>query len=85
MYIGNGHYCYSNSTAMLLSSIGENVSPQIVEVLSGVGLGAMIEKERTLFLSMRDPDDGINYALTSLALLQKNISRLITWMTHLRY
>lgn len=43
MYIGNGHYCYSNSTVMFLSSIGENVSPQLVEVLTGVGLGAMIE------------------------------------------
>lgn len=66
MYIGNGHYCYSNSTAMFLSLIGENVSPQIVEVLTGVGLGAMIENEKNLFLSMRDPDDGINYALNIL-------------------
>ncbi|WP_042147201.1 hypothetical protein [Paucisalibacillus sp. EB02] len=66
MYIGNGHYCYSNSTTMFLSSIGENVSPQLVEVLTGVGLGAMLENEKTLFFSMRDPDDGINYALNIL-------------------
>lgn len=66
MYIGNGHYCYSNSTAMFLSSIGENVSPQLVEILTGVGLGAMIENEKTLYFSMRDPDDGINYALSIL-------------------
>lgn len=66
MYIGNGHYCYSNSTAMFLSSIGENVSPQIVEILTGVGLGAMIENEKNLYFSMRDPDDGINYALNIL-------------------
>lgn len=66
MYIGNGHYCYSNSTAMFLSSIGENVSPQLVEILTGVGLGAMIENEKNLYFSMRDPDDGINYALNIL-------------------
>lgn len=50
MYIGNGHYCYSNSAAMFLSSIGENVSPQLVEILTGVGLGAMIENEKTFIL-----------------------------------
>lgn len=66
VYIGNGHYCYSNSTAMFLSSIGENVSPQLVEILTGVGLGAMIEYEKNLYFSMRDPDDGINYALNIL-------------------
>ncbi|MGG7220216.1 hypothetical protein ACQXR1_07805 [Bacillus sp. ATD] len=66
MYIGNGHYCYSNSTAMFLSSIGENVSPQLIEILTGVGLGAMIENEKKLYFSMRDPDDGINYALNIL-------------------
>ena len=39
-YIGNGHYCYANVTAMLLASVGETVPPGQVEVLSGAGLGA---------------------------------------------
>jgi hypothetical protein len=33
-------YCYANSAAMLLSSIGEDISPRLIEALSGVGLGA---------------------------------------------
>nr|WP_252400971.1 BtrH N-terminal domain-containing protein [Bacillus subtilis] len=68
LYIGNGHYCYSNSAAMFLSSIGEHVSPQMLEVLTGVGLGAMLENGKTLFLSMRDPDDGINCAFNILGI-----------------
>lgn len=68
MYIGNGHYCYSNSAAMFLLSIGEHVSPQMFEVLTGVGLGAMLENGKTLFLSMKDPDDGINCAFNILGI-----------------
>jgi len=36
-YIGNGPYCYANATAMLLASIGENVPPSQIEVLTGQG------------------------------------------------
>ena len=39
-YIGNGHYCYANVTAMLLDAVGERVKPETIEVLSGVGVGA---------------------------------------------
>jgi hypothetical protein len=29
-------YCYANCTAMLLSSIGEQISPRLIEALSAV-------------------------------------------------
>lgn len=66
-YIGNAAYCYANSTSMLLASIGENVSPSTIEVLSGVGLGAFILKETGfLFFSWEKPDNGIDNALKIL-------------------
>lgn len=68
-YIGNGAYCYSNSIAMLLASIGENISPSKIEVLSGVGLGAFEKKDTNLtFFSNFSglPDQGINKALDIL-------------------
>jgi len=68
-YIGNGAYCYANSTSMLLSSIGENVSPSIIEVLTGVGLGASL-KRKGGFLYFNNqtllPDLGITKALEIL-------------------
>lgn len=68
-YIGNGPYCYSNSTAMLLESIGEHVEPRLIEVLSGVGLGAFMFKDQgLLFLSglVSTPDNGISSSLRLL-------------------
>ncbi|HKU98502.1 MAG TPA: hypothetical protein VJR58_24635 [Vineibacter sp.] len=61
-------YCYANSTAMLLSAHGETVSPRLVEVLSGVGLGAFIAKDGLPFFSglAGAPDKGISQALTTL-------------------
>lgn len=68
-YIGNGAYCYANSTAMLLASIGENTAPSQIEVLSGVGLGAHIQRESGLIF-FNDlagwPDVGISTALNIL-------------------
>src|SRR3712207_1485674 len=32
-YVGSGHYCYANVTAMLLASAGEQVAPALIEVL----------------------------------------------------
>ena len=68
-YYGNGAYCYSNSTAMLLSSIGEDISPSTIEVLGGVGLGAYVLGDGNMvFLSNYSglPDRGISRALKSL-------------------
>ena len=68
-YIGNGQYCYANSTAMLLRSIGENIPPQIIEVISGVGIGACIlTKGELLFFNTYAgvPDTGISKALKIL-------------------
>lgn len=67
-YIGNGAYCYSNSTAMLLASIGEAILPNIIEPLTGVGLGATFDKNNLLFFSHPNllPDLGIGNALDIL-------------------
>ena len=61
-------YCYANSAAMLLSSIGETVSPRLIEVLSGVGLGAFISADGLPFFSGLGglPDEGISRALRIL-------------------
>jgi len=68
-YIGNGAYCYANSTSMLLASVGENVSPSIIEVLTGVGLSASL-KRKGGFLYFNNqallPDLGIAKALEIL-------------------
>ena len=62
-YVGNGPYCYANSASMLLESAGESVEPRLIEVLSGVGLGAFwIPESQTLFLSgwASAPDVGVS-------------------------
>lgn len=61
-------YCYANSTAMLLASIGETVSPRLIEVLSGVGLGAFQTPNGLPFFSgfAGLPDRGISAALDML-------------------
>ena len=61
-YLGNSPYCYANSAAMLLKSVGESVEPRLVEVLTGVGLGAFwLAESQTLFLSgwASPPDLGV--------------------------
>ncbi|MFD2444050.1 hypothetical protein ACFSO7_08630 [Bacillus sp. CGMCC 1.16607] len=65
MYIGNSKYCYANSTSMLLQSVGESISPEKIEVLTGMGLGAVFEGDY-LFLDSSLPDIGITKALTTL-------------------
>jgi hypothetical protein len=62
---GNGPYCYSNTASMLLSTIGEQVSPQEMEAYTSVGLGAFwLAKEKLLFFSSisNPPDLGITRA-----------------------
>ena len=68
-YIGNGAYCWSNATAMLLSSIGETITPSLIDVLGGVGLGAMVLRDSnvTFFSGFSGlPDKGISKALDIL-------------------
>lgn len=67
-YIGNGAYCYANSTAMLLESIGERISPSVIEVLTGVGFGAVWEESQQAAWFNGDitPDEGIDHALKLL-------------------
>jgi hypothetical protein len=61
-------YCYANSTAMLLASIGETVSPRLIEALTGVGLGACQTPNGLRFFSgfAGLPDQGISAALDML-------------------
>lgn len=62
-------YCYSNSTAMMLGSIGENISPKLIEPLTGVGLGAVFQQQSGLpFFSgaTGEPDKGISKSLEIL-------------------
>jgi hypothetical protein len=66
---GNRPYCYSNAASMLLSMVGEQVSPQEMEAYTGVGLGAFwLPKEKLLFFSSisNPPDLGITRALRLL-------------------
>ncbi|MDD3647318.1 MAG: hypothetical protein PHS44_02345 [Candidatus Dojkabacteria bacterium] len=68
-YIGNGAYCYANSTAMLLDSIGEDIDPALIEVLTGMSLGLKWNKEDNLMLFHNHPtlpDLGITKALEFL-------------------
>ncbi len=61
-------YCYANSTAMLLASVGEDISPRLIEALSGVGLGAFQNRQGLPFFSGlgAKPDAGISAALDML-------------------
>ena len=68
-YVGNGAYCYANSVSMLLDSIGEEVSPSLIEVLSGLGIGFFMDtKVPIIFFSnfATSPEKGINNALNLL-------------------
>ena len=67
-YIGNGPYCYANSASMLLESAGESIEPRLIEVLSGVGLGAWwLSASQTLFLSgWTVPDTGVSQSFRLL-------------------
>jgi hypothetical protein len=65
---GNVPYCYSNGVAMLLSAHGERVYPGLVEVLTGIGLGAVRTPDgRTWFSStQQDVPAGVDKALELL-------------------
>ena len=67
-YVGIAKYCYANSVAMLLAGINEHVSPSLVEVLTGVGLGACLETDGLLYFSQLtgNPDIGISKAMEFL-------------------
>ncbi len=62
-YIGNGSYCYANSASMLLASIGEEISPSLIEVITGVGLSAFwMDDKNLLFFNFALPDEEISRA-----------------------
>jgi hypothetical protein len=66
-YIGKAEYCYSNCSAMLLASIGEDVAPSKIEVMTGMGVGAFKGRDSNiLFFDCWHTDMGVSIALTSL-------------------
>ena len=68
-YIGKAEYCFANSAAMLLGSIGETIRPEIIEVGCGIGLSAFLEdKTDNLFFSpfVVAPDEGLSRSLNIL-------------------
>ena len=68
-YFGNGPYCYANASSMLITSVGENIPPSLVEPVTGVGLGAFyLPQENLLFFSnlSNPPDRGISTGLRVL-------------------
>ncbi|MNI01356.1 hypothetical protein D3C73_541950 [compost metagenome] len=66
-YTGNGAYRYANSASMLLDAAGEKISTETIEVLSGVGLGAIWFKEdNMIFFSSGVPHTGVSKALDIL-------------------
>lgn len=74
-YVGNGAYCYANCTSMLLDSIGEQISPSLIEVLTGVGLGAVwFEEDNMIFFSNGIPHHGVSKALDLLGFTYKECS-----------
>lgn len=68
-YIGNGAYCYANSLAMLLSSVGADYDPGYLECLTAVAISA-VSVETTQgplpFFSIGLPDQGVTVALQHL-------------------
>jgi hypothetical protein len=67
-YHGSVPYCYANSVAMLLSAQGEQVYPGLVEVLTGVGLGAVQTPDGQTWLSTtpQEVPAGVDRALELL-------------------
>ena len=68
-YVGKAEYCFANSAAMLLDSIGEIVCPEVIEVGCGIGLSAFLEAETgNLFFSpfVVAPDEGLSRSLNIL-------------------
>lgn len=66
-YVGNGHYCYANVTAMLLAAAGEQIGPALVEPLTGLALGAAwIDEPELIFFNSSAPDEGVSRALRLL-------------------
>jgi hypothetical protein len=75
-YYGNVPYCYANSVAMVLSGRDIRVSPGLIEVLTGVGLGAVRTDNGLTFFSTTPANvpggldtalDILGFAFTSVA------------------
>lgn len=67
-YSGKAEYCYANAASMLLAGIGEQQAQQLIEVLTGVGLGAILEPGDVLYLGQVPPDIGLNHAFDRLGI-----------------
>lgn len=70
-YIGNGAYCYANSTAMALRALGDRVDPGYIECLTAFALGAQLIETPDGLLPFFDapcssPEAGVSHALRTL-------------------
>ncbi|MFC7328638.1 hypothetical protein [Marinactinospora rubrisoli] len=65
-YRGRREYCYADGVSMLLAAHGHDVSSDLVEALSGVGLGAILLPGDILVLGQVPPDVGVDHALQRL-------------------
>lgn len=82
-YMGNGAYCYANSAAMLLSSIGEKVEPSFLEVIGGFSLGAFRTLNDMLYFDncTSSPDLAVTKAMSILGFnVQESVQELGTAM-----
>jgi hypothetical protein len=69
VYKGNSAYCYPDCASMLLSTVGCDIPPSLIEVIGGVGIGAFcLPNSNIAFLSNLSglPDQAISRALKML-------------------
>lgn len=71
-YVGSGHYCYANSTSMVLQSFDYEYHSSYLESLMMIGFSAFWTKGENsvpFFSSpMLDPEEAISFALDNLGL-----------------
>ncbi|MFH0791948.1 MAG: hypothetical protein V1905_01910 [bacterium] len=66
-YTGNGKFCWEDSAAMMLSNIGESLSPAYLEAISGCGLSAFFDQRTSwLYFSFALPNEELTHNLNKL-------------------
>lgn len=74
LYIGNRKFCWEDSVSMLLSTIGEEVSPSYMAAISGCGLSAFLDKRTDyLFFNFAIPNEELTYDLKKLGFEIKEV------------
>lgn len=66
-FVGSAEYCYANSAAMLLASIGEAIHPATIECMTAVGAGARYWRhDGMLYFSLLPPDIALSRVFRDL-------------------